>query len=293
MLGKHVKVRGVGWIAAAALLIAGCGPSEEVQQQLAELQVVTAQKDSMIQVVAEYAQVMSDISAELAAVELEGRELLVAIESPVAASRDSILGKIRMLDDRLQQSEQRLSQSRRRVSGLTQLSDRLRNTLESTIANYESVLASHRESIASLNEQVASLQTQTETLAAEVSELESELTTANTVYYTIATKDELLERGIIEKKGGSRFLFIFGKRGETLVPATDLDPSNFTAIDSREVSEIPVPNPDAAYTIVSHHNVDLLENMPDEDGNIRGTIRIASPSEFWNASPFLIIVEGE
>jgi len=290
MLGKTVHVCRTGLFAAATIALAACGPSEEIQQQLAQLEIVTAQQDSLVGAVAEYAQVMSEISAELAAVELEGRELMIVAESPLAASRDSILGKIQFMNERMEQSEQRLRQARWRVSQLTSISDSLRTTLESTIENYEDVLASHRESITSLTEQVESLEVETERLASEVGTLENELTEANTVYYTIATQDELLERGIIEKKGGSRVLFIFGKRGQTLVPARDLDPSMFTQIDSREVSEIPVPDPDAAYTIVSMHNTELLENQPDEDGKIRGDLRITSPSDFWSASPYLILV---
>ena len=291
MLGKHVNARTTGWLVAASIVLAGCGPSEEVLQQLAQLEIVTAQQDSLMGAVAEYAQVMSEISAELAAVELEGQEILIAIESPVAASRDSILGKIQLLDDRLQQSEERLRQSRWRISQLNQLSDSLRTTMESTIANYEGVLATHRESIASLNDQVASLQVETERLATEIGSLENEIDEASKVYYTIATMEELLERGIIEKQGGARVLFIFGKRGETLVPGRDLDPTQFTAIDRRAVTEIPVPNPDAAYTIVSRHNLEFLENVPDEEGQIQGPLRITSPNEFWDASLFLIIVE--
>jgi uncharacterized coiled-coil protein SlyX len=292
MLLKNAMARKTCWGAAISLILVGCGPSEEILQQLAQAEVVAAQKDSLVEAVAEYAQVMSEISSELAAVELAGRELMIAAESPVAASRDSIIGKIQLMDEQMAQSEQRLQQSRRRISQLTQLSDSLRASMESTISNYESVLATHRASIASLNEQVTNLQAETETLAAEIGSLENELTSANTVYYTIATEDELLERGIIEKKGGSRVLFIFGKRGQTLVPAADLDASAFTAIDAREVSEIPVPNPDAAYKIVSHHNLALLENTPDEDGYIHGPLRITAPAEFWSVSPFLIIIEG-
>jgi hypothetical protein len=291
MLVKNVMVRNVCSIAAASLIFVGCGPSEEILQQLAQAEIVAAQKDSLVEAVAEYAQVMSVISSELAAVELEGREMLIALESPLAASRDSIVEKIRSMDERMAQSAQRLQQSRRRIGQLTQLSDSLRASMENTISNYESVLATHRESIASLTEQVAGLETETQRLASEIGSLESEIGNANVVYYTIATKEELLERGIIEKQGGARVLFIFGKRGETLVPGRDLDPSMFTAIDSRAVTEIPVPNPNAAYSIVSRHSLSFLENTPDEDGKISGTVRITSPSEFWAASTFLILIE--
>lgn len=291
MSGKDMHGVRMGCLATAMLFAVGCGPSAEIREQLAQAEIVTAQKDSLVEAVAEYAQVMSEISAELAAVEIAGQELLIAVESPIAASRDSMLGKIRIMSARMEESETRLRQSRRRIAGLTHLSDSLRTMMDSTISNYENVLATHRQSIDALTERVTGLEAQAEMLAAEVGALEDEMTEASTVYYTIATKDELLERGIIEKQGGARTFFIFGKRGETLVPGRDLSPDDFTAIDSREISEIPLPDPEVGYTVVSLHNLAYLENAPDEDGKIHGSLRIASPSEFWSASPFLIIVE--
>jgi len=290
MSGKKVHVTRMGWLAVALLVAVACGPSEEIQQQLAELQVVSAQKDSLIDAVAEYAQAMSAISAELAEVQMEGRELLVAMESPVQASRDSMVEKIKYINERVEQTEARLQQSRRRIGQLTNISDSLRATLEATITNYENMLAVQRETVASLNEQVAGLEADKEQLASEMTALEDEV---SKVYYVIGTKDELIERGIISKEGGARLLFIFGKRGETLVPSRDLDPSDFTAIDRREVTEIPLPDPAASYKVVSRHDLAFLENTPDEDGMISGSVRIASPTEFWSASPFLIIVQGD
>jgi hypothetical protein len=257
---------------------------------LAELEVVSAQKDSLVQAVAEYAQAMSDISAELAEVEVEGRELLVAVESPLEASRDSMLGKIRYMNERMEQAETRLRQSRRRIAGLTHVSDSLRASLESTISNYEAVLATQREMVAGLTEQIMGLEEEKAELASTITTLEDEVAQA---YYVIGTKDELLERGIIQKEGGSRLLFVFGKRGETLVPSRDLDPADFTAIDRRQVMEIEIPNLEATYKVVSRHDLAFLENAPDDDGNLHGNLKIASPVEFWSASPFLIIVEGD
>jgi hypothetical protein len=288
MLGKDVNVLRRGWLAVALLTVVGCGPSEEIQQQLAQLEIVSAQKDSLIEAVAEYAQVMSVISAELADIQMEGRDLMVAVESPVAASRDSILNKIRYINERVAQTEARLRQSRRRVGALTALSDSLRATMEQTIANYEGLLASQRESLAALTEQVTGLEAEKEQLAIEITTLED---AAAKVYYVIGTEDELLERGIIQKEGGSRFLFVFGKRGQTLVPVRDLNPGDFTMVDRREATEIEFPNPEAVYLVVSRHDLAYLENTPDEKGNISGSLRISSPNEFWAASPFLIIVE--
>src|SRR2546427_9635158 len=45
----------------------------------------------------------------------------------------------------------------------------------------------------------------------------------------------------IVKEGGSRFLFVLWKSGQTLQPARELDPAAFHAIDKTKVTEIPFP----------------------------------------------------
>ena len=77
------------------------------------------------------------------------------------------------------------------------------------------MLASQRETIASQTENVVNLEADKEELAAEITSMED---AAAKVYYVIGTKDELVERGIIEKEGGARVLFVLWKKGKTLVP---------------------------------------------------------------------------
>ena len=287
-----MSVRRVASLSLAILLsgIVGCGPSEEMQQRLQELELAAAQKDSLVQEIADIANFMSDVNAELASVQLEGVEL-AQIESPVQASRDSVLTKIRVLNTRFDESTGRLASSRRRIRSLTQVSDSLRATLEQTITNYEQMIASNREAIAALTDQVESLAERNVQLAAAVDTLEA---ATSTVYYVIGTEDELLERGIIRKEGGSRVLFIFGKRGQTLVPARELDPADFTPIDKWEMTQIPLPDSTAQYRIASLQNLEYLMTPRDDKGRIkgRGSLEIGTPEPFWMPSKFLIVVEG-
>jgi hypothetical protein len=259
-------------------------------QRIEQLELAAAQKDSLVQEIADIANFMSDVNAELAAVQLEGVEL-AQIESPVQASRDTVLTKIRVLNARFDESTSRLVSSRRRIRSLTQVSDSLRTTLEATITNYEQMIESNREVIAALSDQVESLTEQNVRLATAVDTLEA---ATRTVYYVIGTEAELLERGIIRKEGGSRVLFIFGKRGQTLVPARELDPADFTAIDKWEMTEIPLPDSTAQYRIASLQNLDHLMTPRDDKGRIRGqgNLAIGTPEPFWMPSKFLIVVQG-
>ena len=284
--------RGTPFLLLAAL---ACGPSAEVQRQLDELTIAAAQKDSLLQEVADLTGFMSDVNAELADVQLEGTEVIQASESPRQAERDSILGRIKVLSARFDESQTRLDESRRRIRSLSRISDSLRTTLESTVANYERMLESHRTTIATLEGQIENLRVENVRLVATVDTLGSEVaelrTENNTVYYVIGTEDALLESGIIEKQGGSRVLFIFGKTGQTLVPARDLDPAMFTPIDKWEVRDIVLPSAEREYQIVSRQDVSQLATPPDEKGRLTGSLEILAPTEFWAGSKFLILVE--
>jgi len=281
---------GVGLV-ALGLSVVACqrGPTPE---QLA----IMAQKDSLIQEVAEQSRVLSDISAELAKVQIQGKQLEITSESPRTAARDSIFARIAYVTDRLTTAERQLRDSRRRIGSLTRLSDSLKSTIESTIANYESTIASQRVTLQELNDQVQKLALENSALTVANAALEDTVGSLkqenSTVYYVVGTKDELLERGIIQEEGGSRVLFIFGKAGKTLVPARDLEPSLFTPINKHQVTEIPLPE-EAEYRVASRQNVEALATPPDDKGRIRTSVlRIAEPMKFWEGSRFLIIVRG-
>jgi hypothetical protein len=291
---------GIGSAALIALAVASCnrGPSPEVQAQLAQLQSVSAEKDSLLSQVAENARLMSEISAQL--VTVADRERLAkvgaAAESPIAASRDSLRTMVGDVTTRIAQAEERLKESQRRIRSLTRASDSARVQFEATIADLQTTIENQKTTIGVLTARVEALQSENVQLATEKAALtdtvEQLVEAQNTAYYVIGTKQELLEKGLVTEVGGSRVLFIFGKRGKTLVPATDLNPSDFTAIDLRTTTEIPLPDSTGAYKVVSRQNTEFLAVPPDKDGKVRGELRIMSPWEFWTPSKYLIVVRS-
>lgn len=300
-----IHTRSARPLVALALLAAACGPSQEVQRQLSELTAISAEKDSLLLQVTENARLMSEISAEMARVKAGPAVEAGTVEAPARVTREAVLADIQELTVRVTESEERLLQSQQRVDALTRDNSRLAGQLkdfQKAVLDFQSTIANQKETITTLTDEVTSLREQTTRLTAEVVTLAEEKTALtdtvaamtvrdNTVYYVIGTRDELLERGVIEEEGGSRVLFVFGKRGKTVVPARELDPTQFTAIDRREVTEIPMPWADRDYRIASRQDVSALATAPDEDGDFRGVIRIADPEAFWEASRFLIIVQ--
>lgn len=76
-----------------------------------------------------------------------------------------------------------------------------------------------------------------------------------------------------------------------LKPAANLEPSAFTAVDRRTVTEIKLPNPDKEYQLVTNQAIAYSNIAPDAKGRVKGSLQITSPERFWGQSRFLILVE--
>ena len=284
-------VRGA-WLPIALLVAAGCkqGPSPEVQARIDSLSQASSQRDRLMQEVAENTRLVSEISRELSRVNVPARALKVSGESPLRASRDTLIQKIRYVTSRVRELEPRLKESENRIKELTTISDSLRNDLAATMQNLQGVIDNQKETIDALNQQVETLTA--ENLALKDT-LENMSTISNTVYYIVGTKDELERKGLIQEEGGARFLFVLWKSGKTLVPARNLDPSEFTQADRRHLTELPLPQSDKEYRIVSRQDTSALETPPDHDGKLSGhAVKISDTARFWANSKYLIIVEG-
>jgi len=284
-----------GVLALGIAALAACGPSEEVQRQLAELQTVSAEKDSLLAQVSDNARIMSDIGAELAKASSPAN--VAGTQEGGKPDPAAIMEQIQGLTTRLNESEARLIESQKRVQSLTRTTKNQETRLaefDQTISNLHTTIENQKQTILSLTEQVTNLQEENVTLVARNTALEETVTDlatkGNTVYYVVGTKDELLQKGIVTEEGGSRVLFVFGKRGKTLVPGRDIDLSQLTAVDQRELTTITLPEPDKDYRIVSTQDATALATPPNEDGKIRGELQITDPDRFWAQSKVLIVV---
>jgi len=269
-------------LAPLAFALAACGTSAETERKLAELEQVNAQKDSLMQEVAISSRLISDVNTELAKARIRNNRLHVSSESPVTASNDTLIAKLRYVVARVGETERSLNESRERIKSLTTLSDSLRSTYDTTVGNLQSVVASQRTTIDLLTEQV-------NTLTEENVALRDSLSTG---YYVIGTRTELKKKGILTEQGGGRVLFILWRTGKTLQPARNLDPSLFTAIDTRKVTAIPLPNARAQYQVASLQDLDYIAEQRGDHNKYTGvpSLTITSPVDFWRTSKFLVII---
>jgi uncharacterized coiled-coil protein SlyX len=268
-------------IAALVFAVAACGTSAETERKLAELEQVNAQKDSLMQEVAISSRLISDVNVELGKAKIRNNRLHVSSESPITAANDTLIAKLRYVVARVQETENALSQSRERIKGLTTLSDSLRAAYDSTVGNMQTVIASQKTTIDLLTDRVNAL---TEENVA----LKDSLATG---YYVIGTRAELKKKGILTEQGGGRVLFILWRTGKTLQPARNLDPRDFTAIDTRQVTQIPLPRASAEYRVASLQDLSYIAEERNH-GKYSGvpSLTITSPVDFWRTSKFLIII---
>ncbi|HXQ30267.1 MAG TPA: hypothetical protein VN848_13475 [Gemmatimonadales bacterium] len=281
---------------ALLLTAAACqqGPDAATKAKLAELTKAATERDRLLSDVAQNDRMMSEISSALAHVHIPRGKVKTTAESPLGASRDSMVQEISYVTARVNEAEHKLHESEQKIASLTSLSDSLRHTLEATVANYDSVISQEKVTLAAMSARLDSLTAENGQLLSANGALTDTTRMLklqnNTVYYIVGTKADLVRRGIIREVGGSRFPLLFAKVGATLVPSRALDPKDFTAINKREVTEIPLSS-DRTYRIASLQDVDGLAT-PVSDNRVSGTLRIGNPDRFWSGSKFLILVQG-
>jgi len=295
---------------AALLVLAACSKGGGVAQripadssqyfrtQVQEMTVVAAAKDSLVRDLAETTNLLSDINTEIIKVSTKKPvEPVVGAEGVTTNERAAVLKRVQDLTARLGANERRLAASQKRLKQLTGESDSLKSTLtelQATIDGLQQTLESQKNTIATLEADLTGTKQQVTALSEEkavLTDTVSAITTReNTVYYVIGTRKELKDRGIIIEEGGTRFL-IFTRTGEVLKPAPNLDPSAFTAMDRRTVTEIKLPNPDKEYQLVTNQATSYSNIPPEAKNRVKGSLQITSPERFWGQSRFLILVE--
>jgi hypothetical protein len=297
------------WLLVALVLIAGCDRNrQQLETALTEAKTVSAEKDSLLNEMLETTKLMSDINSELAKARV-GVSPVAAGErttTPSAEDRQIVLGKIREVITRLNESEAQLDKNKARIEAMTKKDRRLlaqietfketiaelRATTERQQTEYTAIIETQKQEIASLTEERDTVRAYNVRLEGDKTALADTVSTLteykNTVYVAAGSKKELLDKGLAVNEG-SKFLFFGGKK---LLPARSLTPEGFETINKVRDNVIPLPKPDRSYRIVSRHSPQyLVEGSASKDGKVKGELHIASPEEFWAVSKYLILVE--
>lgn len=285
-------------LAAVALFATACVSKSEYDRQLAQAAALSAEKDSLLSEVVATSQFIGDVTEQLEQVRSNAPVATRAGEmeslSPTE-QRAQLLQRVTELTARIKEAEASMAQSRRRISALTAGNTSLTAKYDSTIASFQQLIESQKAEVVALVDKVTALTAENTQLKEANVQLASErealtvdrdnlVAEQNTVYWVAGTKAELLERGVIEQRGGMLGI------GRTLVLARTIDTEDFEAADRRALGEIPLPDSTKSYRIVSPNDLAGLDSTP-VGGKFKGSMRISAPETFWRPSRFLVLVE--
>jgi hypothetical protein len=263
------------------------------QQQGLLLATLTAQRDSIAQVVGEADAFIGKIDSSISRVKgLPRSKPAKGSEGPLEdqlRQRKDMLKRVDALVARARQTAAEVSKLKEREKQLLAENGRLKDSLSADaqrmIADAQ-LIAELRGSLEQQAQTIATMQTRLDEFDKQLADARS---AASRAYYVIGTEDELVKKGIVVREGGTNLLI---KRiGRTLVPARTLDVAAFTPIDTREVHEITVPDTTRRYQIVSRQSLDDVKVGAREGNSFRGPMEIADAEKFWSPSRYLIIVQ--
>ena len=285
-------------LAAVALFATACVSKSEYDRQLAQAAALSAEKDSLLSEVVATSQFIGDVSAQLEQVRANAPVAARAGEmesiSPTER-RAALLQRVTELTARIKEAEASMASSRRRISALTAGNSSLTAKYDSTVASFQQLIETQKAEVVALVDRVTALTAENSQLKEANVQLASErealtadretlVAEQNTVYWVAGSRAELLERGIIEQRGGMLGI------GRTLVLARTIETEDFEAADRRELGELPLPDSTKSYRIVSPNDLAGLDSTP-VGGKFKGSIRISAPETFWRPSRFLVLVE--
>ena len=263
-------------------------------EQLQLMDQLAAQKDSLTNVVLDADKFISTVDSQISTVKglPKAKRSSQTLESPIEEqlqNRREMLERVEALVARAKTTANQLAEARKREAALRGDNDSLRTANERLMARIEAdqqMITDLGETITRQTVAITGLQTQVDSLGLEMRSLGANHYRA---YYVVGTEEELLEKGIIQREGGANLLFV--RLGRTLQPARLLSPEMFTAIDQRDIRDIPLPDSTRRYQIVSRQSLDAAQVAERDRATWRGALHIADANKFWSSSRYLIIVQ--
>ena len=252
---------------------------------------LTAQRDSISKVLGDANEFIGRIDTSISRVK--------GLPHHHAKGTDPLEDQVRERQDMLRRVDALVSRARQTADEVAALKVRQKQLMTENGQLKDSLSAQAQQLVADaqkISEMQGTIEQQAQAIAAMQSKLDdfdkqlaAERTVASRAYYVIGTEDDLVKKGVIVREGGMNLLV--KHVGRTLQPSRQLDPAVFTAIDTREVHAIAVPDTTRRYQIVSRQSLDDVK-VEDRDGtSFRGPLQIADGDKFWAPSRYLIIVQ--
>lgn len=275
-------------LASFLFVLASCGNKSEVERLQAQLDSLQNVNGETTELKDEYLVNINNIFENLE--EIRKREGFVVDNSTQGEMTDDIKKRIEEniadINALIQTNKETIARLEKNVkSGNAKNKELLK-----TIANLQKLIEEKDQEIATLKSKLAALDLELDrvsklydSLAVEDAANKALITQksdeANTVYYTIGTFKELVEKKVLDKGGA-----FAAKAGAKL--SKDLNHDYFTKGDSRNLNEI----------IIGGKKVELKTTHPDGSYVLEGEknkvekLTIVDSEKFWSLSKYCIIV---
>lgn len=270
-----------------SLILFSCGNNQEEIARQKEIQdsLLQVQQDSLLQVfkleLNEIAAVVNEVGARNGIFDLDSSE-------GMEVNKEDIIQKVQGLDELLSKNQKRLDDiSKKMKSNKVKNNDleKMIQAMQASIAQRETEIKDLMQMLADKDLEIQEIKTKVDSmrkdnlmLTEEMIQMDEEM---HKVFFIVGEAKELKEKGVVAKEGG-----LLGVGGAKKMDVTNLDQGQFTAVDQRELSMIPLYSKKAK--LITSHPAGSFEFKTDEQGNISALI-IKDKTRFWAAGDYLVV----
>ncbi|MEE4176130.1 MAG: hypothetical protein V2I46_01335 [Bacteroides sp.] len=277
-------------LAFMALMLASCGQKsqEEVdrlQQENLELKDQLATKDETFN---DFFGSLNEIEENLALIKEKENIISEGTQNDLEGNSDMmdhINEDIRMIGELMEKNRQLINRLNRDISNSNVKVaefEKMVTRLNEQIDEKELEIGNLKEQLGQMNLRVDYLSATVDTLQQVASQreqiIEEKISEMNTAFYTMGSRRELIDWGIITREGG--FLGI----GRTNRLNSSFDHTNFTRIDITQTREITVAGQNPIF--ITPHPEGTWEYRVEDEVTY---LVILDPTKFWSASKYLVI----
>ena len=264
---------------------------KEMEQRIAQLQAEYEQKmeeaATQSEFLQEYSETINDVYDNLEQIrQREGflsRASSDVEEQDKTPLREKMLANVQSIDTYLKSSKAKMAELQQRFKDSKVKNDALSSTIESlnkAIEEREVHITQLKDDLAALNIKFDETEWQLKEKETVIQQQQQQL---NTVYYIVASEDELKDKGIIEEKGG----FLGLRKTKRL--AAGFNEADFTPADIVEVGNLQIDKEPGKVKVLSPHNPNSYQLHKSAEG--KTTLEITNPQEFWKIR-YLVIASN-
>ena len=297
---KSLRAATIGFAVGAALAAAGCGSKAEHARLVSEKTYLAAENRRISDALEAKNVETREVEVALLEVrngleEIRGKELAAVRSSihvakegrPSQALREELRVEIRTIRDAVHENLAKLArleaQSKEgalRTASLEKLTVELRRSLEEKEALAGELDRRVKDLSATVKTQAASLKEKDAALRDGEARLANKTQEANTAYVAVASRSELVKKGVVERAG------LGGRWTQT----GRFDPRVFRAVDVTKDHQVEIPAPAKNAQVVSAQPKESYRIVDGGPSSKTSKLEVRDAEAFWRGDRYLVVM---